>query len=226
MLLEGGTKKTQDSDIATAPARRQDYRKRRAQARMKRDRTSSHPGGTMKLASAAAFLFVLLLITCPASAQARADDMRARLKEGQKVTVIDVGGQQIQGRITDLGSDAMTLASGRQRLRVPYADVVRIVRPDGLKNGALAGLAIGVGVGLAATHDFRCRQDQFCGNPNPGSYVAGSALGGGIGAALGVGIDALIGGDRTIYERGRSARIRVSPELARGRRAATIAVAW
>jgi hypothetical protein len=150
----------------------------------------------------------------------------ARLKEWQKVRIIDVRGQQIQGRITDLGSDTMTLASGRQRLRVPYADVVRIVRPDGLKNGALVGLAIGAGAGLWATHDFRCRHDQFCGNPNPGSYVAGSALGGGTGAAIGTGVDALIGGDRTLYERGRGARVRVFPRLDRGRRAAMVAVAW
>jgi hypothetical protein len=68
--------------------------------------------------------------------------------------------------------------------------VVRQRRSDSLRNGTLWGLAIGAGVGLAAGFD---------GDGYDIAYgLGGAALYGGIGAGIGVGIDAALKSNQTI----------------------------
>jgi hypothetical protein len=49
---------------------------------------------------------------------------------------------------------------------------------------------------------------------------------GGLGTAVGVGIDALIHRDREIYRRGGGALATVGPVLGRGLRGAVVSVTW
>jgi hypothetical protein len=97
------------------------------------------------------------------------------------------------------------VVSGQSRSDVPYAQIVRIDRPhDGLANGARIGFASGAALGLlaiAADDARECSSDVWfdCSNPTAGAYALGTLVTGGLGAAIGVGIDALIHHDRTIY---------------------------
>ena len=163
-----------------------------------------------------------LVLSGTASAQTPTDDLRNRMKEGQKVAVIDDQGRKVQGRIVDLTVDSLAIGLKNGREEVPYAQIVTIDRVDDLKNGALIGLA--VGLGLFALDAALAAEDGL--TLNAAGYVAIGALYGGLGAGAGTGIDALIGGNRNIYRRGRAARVSIAPSIGRDRVAAAIGIAW
>jgi hypothetical protein len=142
------------------------------------------------------------------SAQA-ATAIRQRVKEGQKVRITDEQGREWQGRIAELAPDTLVLAGGgRQRREVPYGTIVKIDRPhDSLANGALVGLLSGAVFGLvaaAAEESDGCGPSGpfGCGDVTDVAYVVAPLVFGGLGAGIGVGIDALIKADPNLYRRG------------------------
>jgi hypothetical protein len=146
------------------------------------------------------------------------DDIRRLLTVGQRVTIADDRGLQLEGRIGALEPDRLTLISRRLRTEVAYDRIVRIDRPhDGLGNGALWGLGVGAALGFALVLDeefSECDSSGFlsCGDPHPAAYALVPAIIGGLGAAIGVGVDALIRREPNIYRRGRStAAVTVRP---------------
>jgi hypothetical protein len=169
-------------------------------------------------------MLTIALVVLPgtASAQASSEDLRNRMKEGQKVAVIDDQGRKVQGRIVDLTPDSLALAAKGGRQEVRYAHIVTIDRVDDLKNGALIGLA--VGVGLFALEAAVAAEDGL--TLSATGYVAIGALYGGLGAGAGTGIDALIGGNRNIYRRGSGTRISIAPSIGRDRFGAAIGISW
>ena len=171
----------------------------------------------------------VLLTSETAWAQTEADAVRARVKEGQKVRVTDDTGREFKGRISSMTDNSLGVLEGSDRADIPYASIVKIDRPhDGVGNGALIGLAVGAGLGFAAIVDAEsCEPEEFlCGDPGASSYLGGALLGGGLGAAIGVGIDALIRRNPSIYRRGAGARITLSPAVGRGARGAVLAISW
>lgn len=157
-----------------------------------------------------------------ASGQTDADEIRRRVKDGQKILIVDDHGRELKGRIAGLTADALVLRAGRDLIDVPYERIVRIDRPhDGKLNGTLIGLGAGAGLGLiaAATTDDSSYVDRGF------MALAGSSMFGGIGAAFGFGLDAAIHRDTNIYHR-PSATLSLSPTLGRSRRGMTIAVSW
>ena len=66
----------------------------------------------------------------------------------------------------------------------------------------------------------------YCFNPTAGDYVTATLILGGLGTAVGVGIDALIRRDREIYRRGGGARTTVAPALGRSVRGVVVSVTW
>jgi hypothetical protein len=170
---------------------------------------------------------ILLLFFCGAAeAQTTAgDEIRKVVKPGQRLGVTDQGGQEVKGRVVDLGPDSFAIETRGQRRELRYADTVRIDRVDSLRNGALIGLIVGSGLGLAVVSDTSCDPVAIgCGHPGPGNYIATALVAGGLGAAVGTGIDALIGGTRTIYRRG--GHVQVSPALHRTAAGAVVTVSW
>jgi len=173
-------------------------------------------------------ILTLLVFSTTAAAQAPADDIRARVKDGQKVSVTDDQGREFNGRIVRLTGDALTLAKGRERTDVVYADIVKIDRTDSLKNGALIGLGVGAALGILMVVPTGCEDDYtfLCGgDPGPGNYAAGALIVGGLGAAIGTGIDALIGGRRNLYQRG-GPRVSLSPTVQRQAIGAAVSLRW
>jgi hypothetical protein len=161
-----------------------------------------------------------------------ADAIRRRVKEGQKVRVTDDQGREWQGRIEAFAADSLVLlAKDRQRRDIPYATILRIDRPhDTLANGALIGFVSGAVYGLLAVaveENADCEPGAFfsCGDPTAAAYVLIPAILGGVGSGIGVGIDALVRRDPTLFRRGDS-RVVLAPSLGRGVRGLSLSVRW
>ena len=178
-----------------------------------------------------ACLVATFIGTIPATAQTTADAIRSTIKEGQKVSITDDHGREFKGRISRLTGGSLSLLESKTSTDIPYDQIVRIDRPhDGLGNGALIGFGVGAALGFAAvvSEDTRsCDPDVLfdCSDPNPGGYAALTAIAGGLGAAIGAGVDALIHRNPSLYRRGNT-RITMTPAIAPGKRAALLAVSW
>ena len=72
---------------------------------------------------------ILLLFFCGAAeVQTTAgDEIRKVVKPGQHLGVTDQGGQEVKGRVVDLGLDSFAIQTRGQRRDLRYADTVRIV---------------------------------------------------------------------------------------------------
>ena len=161
-----------------------------------------------------------------ASAQTDADEIRRRVKDGQTILIVDDQGLELKGRIVGLTADALMLRVGHDRTDVPYERIVRIDRPhDGKLDGTLIGLGVGAGLGLIAAL-AAATDDSGWGSPAPGHVaLVAPLMFGGIGAAVGLGLDAAIRRETNIYRR-PGAILSLSPTLGRSRRGVAIAVSW
>jgi hypothetical protein len=173
---------------------------------------------------------ILLMATSPVAAQTGPSRIAGLVKNGQKVSIVDDEGRELEGRIDGVSADSLGIVVKGRRLDLPVERIVKIDHPyDGLGNGALIGLASGAGmVFLGAVLDNRsCTgPNAHCSRP-PAWFVFWAAGGmGAVGAGVGVGIDAMIHRDRAIYRRGTGARTRVAPAVGPGIRGAVVSVRW
>ena len=138
----------------------------------------------------------LAVALLPIDAQAQTvvfPDLASHIRSGDRVSLTDRDGTRVEGEVADLTASSLTLlldASATKRV-FPEATVSRIVVKDSLRNGALIGLAAGAlpGAILGVYATSLCEGDDGCAVLLP---VVGGAFYGGIGAAIGAGIDALI----------------------------------
>ena len=162
-----------------------------------------------------ALVLVAATATAPlAEAQSLSFDRLAlQLNQGDRVTVTDSDGQELQGRIVDLSSSTLSLQAGalRRDLNRDDVSVVQHRERDSLTNGAAFGFASGVVFALILVV-----------GESGGSYAADPAavpwyaLFGAAGASIGAGLDSLHQGSRVIYSAAPSnRRLAVSPRLSR-----------
>jgi hypothetical protein len=170
-----------------------------------------------------AFLLPLALLV-PASlsfAQTGSRDIPQLIKTGQHLSIEDDQGRTVDGRIERIAADALTVSRRGVSVDVPVDRIVRIVRPDDLRNGMLVGLGIGVVLGTiggASDRQGRGRRATFI----PVSALGNGLICMGIGAAL----DAIHRGDRTIYQRPGSLKVSAAPVLGRRSRGVSLSLAW
>jgi hypothetical protein len=150
----------------------------------------------------------LLLWGWPAAGYAQTDartgvaasfeQLQVLVSPGNTVTVTDVAGSQVPGRIDSLTPSVLSLDMNGARRDFNEADVttIRQRRGDSLANGAWWGF--GVGAAIAALAIGTCVE---CFTDEPGWMVAAISLYGAMGTGFGVGIDALIRREQTIYRR-------------------------
>jgi hypothetical protein len=121
--------------------------------------------------------------------------LNTRLRPGDTVWVTDAQGREVKGRILSLNTDALTLEGGnRTSFGAPDVSTIQVRRNDSLGNGALIGLGVGGGLTLVACLvSVESRDAGWC--------VAAAAVYGGVGAGIGVGIDALIPGKKILAYR-------------------------
>lgn len=175
---------------------------------------------TPRIATAA--MFAMWIMSGPVAAQTPPDAIQQEVKPGQQVAVIDEQGRRFRGRVVEVSADSLTVAKGGDRTTVPYPSVVRIDLVDDLRKGTTVGAL--VGAGLLAFVAGAAHQDGI--TLNAAGYGAFAALYCGAGAAIGAGIDALIGGDRRLYQRSGTTDFSVAPVLGRGRVGAVVGITW
>ncbi len=159
---------------------------------------------------------LLVAATRPTSAQVPArnfGELALKVKTGDTVYVTgDTGGHEDEARVLELTPALLVVSVDglRRELTESQVDRIRQRVPDSRKNGALIGFLVGAagatagGVALASPE----------GSCKAGCIAANVAYGGGIGALVGLGIDALIQGRKDIYVKSdgrRSHNVGVSP---------------
>jgi len=184
-----------------------------------------------RLAGPFAAAIAVVLASSPVFAQSERDAIRRHVKDGQKVSIIDSQGNEINGKIRAITDDILTVRGHGTSTDVPYDQIIRIDRPhDSLTNGALIGLGTGAALAifaLAVEDHHDCAPGEiYCSEPTAGGYAAGTLIAGGLGTAVGVAIDALVHRERQIYRRGGQARVTITPALRDGRRGAVVLLSW
>lgn len=147
------------------------------------------------------------------------DELRQVLKKGQTVVVTDASGRQTKGKVSDVSPPSLVLLTPEART-FAEGTVTEIRRPDPLRNGALTGLGVGVGAGIAIVRAM-CADGPDCG---PSLQVGTAAAG--IGAAVGAGIDALLNKrGRVLYRsRQQTLSLRLSPLAGKDRQGILVSV--
>jgi hypothetical protein len=145
------------------------------------------------------FATLFLFVLCGnSSAFAQSQPARSAgtvLTPGATVWITDTSGREEKTRILSVSDDAVTTSVGNDTRRYQISDITRVRarHSDSVLNGALIGAGAAVASGLlmcSLTEPWRnCRDDV-------GPMLRIGALG----AGIGIGIDALIRGRRTIYE--------------------------
>jgi hypothetical protein len=136
-------------------------------------------------------ILVSAFIAVPALAAAQEpvrdfSQLNTRLKPGDTIWVTDAQGRETKGGILSISADALTLeGAGGRTFGSPDVTTIKVRLPDSLRNGALIGLGVGGGLTLVGCLASIEGDDQaWC--PLAAAFYAG------LGAGLGVGIDALI----------------------------------
>jgi hypothetical protein len=175
-----------------------------------------------------------LLFLCGGAARVEAQDVASSfdqlsvlVKPGDNITVVDTAGKKTDGRIGTLSRERLMLVTPAGPRELSEADVamIRQRRDDSLRNGAIIGAAAGTAYYVTLMAIFSRISDG--GDMIVSSAVIGGVLFAGLGAAAGVGIDALITRRQVIY---RSApgqkRVSVSPVFGHGKRGAAVTLTF
>lgn len=174
---------------------------------------------------------VLFLCVMAASSIAHAqgiatsfNELRLLVRPGDTLQITSTEGREVTGKLVDLspGVLAMRVGKGREEWREGDVATIRQRRGDSLANGALWGLGIGGG-SVLALGIYAAASDEA----SAGEVAAVTALYGGIGAGIGVGVDALISKRVVIFERrSASASFGVAPILSPGRKGALLTIGF
>ena len=168
------------------------------------------------LAAALTVVMTLTLVLAPVAATAQEpvksfDQLNTRLKVGDTIWVTDAQGREVKGKIQGLGAASLTLEA-RTPLSFAASDV-RVIqerRPDSVKNGGLWGLGVGDALSLLVL----TAGGGACGG---GCAASTFVVYGAMGAAIGVGIDALNPGKKQAVYRAPgslpSARLSFAPVI-------------
>lgn len=138
-------------------------------------------------------------------------ELRLLTRTGDRVTVTDTRGRQVKGRVALLSPEHLVVTDSSGRHEWTESDVVGIRqrRPDSLLNGTLIGMGVGAGIVLVSA----IAEDVS--GPDADWYVLGAVIYGGIGAAIGVGIDVINKDEQDVFRHAPPrAQVRLQPLLA------------
>jgi hypothetical protein len=138
----------------------------------------------------------------PASAQST-DFSGIQLKGFPSLYVIERSGQETRGKLISWSNAALVLRVDDAERTFNLGDVARVdLRGDSVKNGALIGAGVGLGMGVLMGGFADCPRNQTDGCP--GSRAALVLVSTAVYAAIGAGIDALIPGRTPLWRSGSS----------------------
>jgi hypothetical protein len=170
----------------------------------------------MRRTGTRAAIVATVLIAVPVVAAGQApvtsfERLNTRLKPGDTVWLTDAQGREVKGKIQALAPDAITLkGDGPMSFAAREVSLIRERDSDTLRNGALIGLGVGGGLGIAGCVSMAVHEDG-----NLGWCALAVGFYGGIGTAIGVGVDAMIPGKKLVAYRapvasGATGRARLS----------------
>ena len=176
---------------------------------------------------------VVFLLLCAGGTSVEAQEVASSfeqlavlVKPGDTITVVDVAGRETRGRIGTLSRDALILMTSSGSRQLDELQVVAITqrRDDSLKNGAIIGAVAGAAYFVTAAALLAGTDDGDVIIP---TAIAGGVLFAGLGAAAGVGIDALISRRQVIYQMPAApGKVTLAPVFGHGRRGAAIRVSF
>lgn len=149
-------------------------------------------------------------------------DLPLLVNLGDRVTVTDDTGRELQGELIDISPSALSVLVDDMRHDLQEANITRIRqrRPDSLMNGTLIGLLSGALFTVVSAAAVE-------GEGGPLVVVAGAAITGGIGAGIGALVDYERVGSRVVYDaRNSSRRVTVAPLLARHQKGVAVTLGF
>lgn len=153
------------------------------------------------------------------------EQLAVLVKPGDSITVLDFTGRESKGRIALLSRDALLLDTSGGPRKLGETDVAAISqrRGDSLLNGAITGAV--AGTAYFVTLMVILHESSDGGDVIVPTAIMGGMLMAGMGAAAGVGIDALITRRQVIYQAPAGPRkVSLVPVLGRGRRGVAVAL--
>lgn len=150
-------------------------------------------------------------------------EVQDRLKAGRTIYVTEQDGREVAGRFAELTPAAIVVVQDGVRRDIPLAAVRRIQTPDPLWTGVLIGAGIGGAMALTIRTDSACpARSAGCLNEVRAARV-GFPLWGGL---VGLWLDWLHNGRRTIYRASAGNTVGAVARVAPGRRAFVVSVAF
>lgn len=172
----------------------------------------------MKRRTVLSAVFVLMVpVATVAQTLTTFADLPTRLSVGDTVTVEQAEGSRVRGRVVRMLPDELVVTTKGSEVTLPASRVQRVSACcDGLRNGTLIGLSVGaIYGGLFAA--------GFSDNVTGGEVIGAGLFFGGVGTGLGVGLDALIRTDKTIY---RASPVSVQVAVVPGRPQVGVTWSW
>ena len=171
-----------------------------------------------RFASAVRVALVVLALPAAGRAQDAGGQIPGIVKTGERVSIVDDLGRKTEGRVETWSDEAIRLSMRGRTEDVAFARIVRIDKPDSVKNGALIGLGFGLGCGIIGS------VITAQGSRRDGVVVASIISNTIVWTAFGATVDAMIDNRRTLYIRG--ARATILPIVSHDVRGGAIAVTW
>lgn len=173
-----------------------------------------------------------LAISVPAAAQDKVpslDQLPQVIHSGDWITVTDGSGRSAFGEISALSASSVTLLVGRsatpRSFDMRQVTLIQQRQSDSLANGAVWGLLGGAAIGFVGIQSAAC---DGCTWDPPSLPALVTAAGAGIGAGVGIALDALFREQRVVYSRAQasSTTLRAMPLFDGTRRGALLSIGF
>ena len=162
----------------------------------------------------------------PAASASTTAPVFARAIQGKHVW-ISADGARVRGLVTSLDPTSLVLVEDGVPTTIPYKSIVRVEKSTHrLRNGTLIGLAAGAGLGAWVAAAY-C-SEGYC---SAGEMIGAPLFYGGLGAAAGVGIGAIVNaakknGDVLYDARRGTTTMSLAPILSPTHKGAAFSMTW
>ena len=191
-----------------------------------RESSGCTAGLPLRLAMVAAVAVIIVMPSQSAAKEppetppAAFQDLPLLVNPGDRTTVTDDTGRELQGDLVDISPSALSalVAGTRYDLQRARLTVIRQRRRDSVKNGALLGFLAGAGFAVAglATSDHQVYPEQWALIPVGMGFT---------GLIIGVAVDSVITKSTLIFSQKKSVRgVSVAPLISRDRKGVTVSL--
>ncbi len=151
------------------------------------------------------------------------DKLRYVLASGSEIRVVEADGKSVKGKFDGISGQSLAMTVHGAHVFVDQDTVIRIEErhDDSLANGARNGFYVGAGFGLLGSAAIVVE------GGSPAFFPIVTAVYGGIGAGIGVAIDAMIRTQRTVFDvHARRTSVAVAPVVGPTRKGVAVAVGF